>query len=628
MKKLFTFTILSVLLLSLGFSPDKAKPLSISGVIYDDSDNQLMAFSRIRLFDSSGISVANAVSSIDGSFEFNNLTKGTYSLVVSMLGYDELKVENLAVDEQTGITLELKLKPSEGHLNEVMVVSGVASVHKMSIRGSRKQNAAYGFDYNEMQTETYQTINENGFHAAQSSPLSTFSADVDAASYSNVRRHLVGGKLPTEDAIRVEEMINYFEYDYPNPTDGNPFSITTEFGKCPWNEDNHLVHIGLQGVRIETKDLPQNNLTFLIDVSGSMSSANRLPLIKKSLAMLVDNLNPNDKIAIVVYAGAAGEVLSSTPASQKNKILDALEKLEAGGSTAGGEGIQLAYKIAEKNFSKNGNNRVIICTDGDFNVGASSDNDMQKLIEEKRSSGVFLTCLGYGMGNYKDSKLEILANKGNGNFAYIDNLLEAQKVLITEMGATLVTVAKDVKIQVEFNPKVVKSYRLVGYENRLLQNEDFNDDKKDAGEIGAGHSVTALYEIVLVDSDNKEDLVDPLKYQQSSVDSLSNEILTVKFRYKEPKGSKSKLIVKTLLFDSAENTINSENLNWSASVAMLGMYLRKSPYLINRNSQQIIELAENSKGKDPHGYRSEFIRLVKLAESLTNRTEKNQKNNM
>jgi Ca-activated chloride channel homolog len=624
MKQLLIFSLLAVLSLSIGLPLVQSEPNSISGILTDKDSGDPIAFARIVLIDSLN-QEQGASTDLDGKFKLNQLKPGTYSLEAHYVGYESLRKTGIKVFGQKGTELKLTLTSAQATLQEVTVTdyrdsrsrkqeaySGAAYHHSTPY----PQQSSY-VDYNSMQTEGYAPINENGFKLAQASPLSTFSVDVDAASYANVRRYLVNGNKPPADAVRIEEMINYFDYDYPNPKDGHPFSITTEYGNCPWNSKHKLVHIGLQGVRIETDNLPPSNLVFLIDVSGSMNQANRLPLVKKSLAMLVDNLNPRDRVAIVVYAGAAGEVLPSTPASEKHKILEALERLQAGGSTAGGAGIKLAYDVALRNFMKDGNNRVIICTDGDFNVGASSDGEMQRLIEEKRKSGVFLTCLGYGMGNYKDSKLEILANKGNGNYAYIDNLLEAKKVLINEMGATLVTVAKDVKIQVEFNPAVVKSYRLVGYENRLLNNEDFNDDQKDAGEIGAGHSVTALYEIELVAGAEStgEPSVDPLKYQTTAATGNKSEILTVKFRYKEPNGSVSKLITKELPNTPIKGK-QSDNFNWSAAVAMFGMYLRNSPYLKENNLGKMSELAASAKGKDPHGYRGELIRLISLSGAL------------
>lgn len=461
-------------------------------------------------------------------------------------------------------------------------------------------------------TEEYDAIEENIFHKSLDKPLSTFSIDVDAASYSNVRRFLNMGQLPPKDAVRIEEMINYFNYDYEGPENDHPFAIHTAKTKAPWNEDHLLVKIGLQGKKLEMDQLPASNIVFLLDVSGSMNAPNKLPLLKSSIKMLVNELRPQDKISIVVYAGAAGLVLPPTDGNDKKKIIEAIENLQAGGSTAGGAGIQLAYKVAQENLVKGGNNRVILATDGDFNVGASSNGEMQRLIEEKRENGVFLTVLGFGMGNYKDSKMEILADKGNGNYAYIDNIMEAKKVLVTEFGGTLFTIAKDVKIQVEFNPNVVQAYRLIGYENRQLKSEDFNDDKKDAGELGSGHTVTALYEIIPVGikSDFVKD-VDELRYQNTKITGSTDELLTVKFRYKEPDGDNSKLITRTLKNDKKIDDNN--NLNWAAAVAGFGMVVRDSEFKGNLTYNEIVRLAKNAKGADDFGYRSEFINLVEIA---------------
>ena len=457
--------------------------------------------------------------------------------------------------------------------------------------------------------ESYQEIEENTFKMVNASPLSTFSIDVDKASYSNVRRMINNGQEVPKDAVKIEEFINYFDYDYPQPTGVDPFSINTEVVQSPWNKDTKLVKIGLQGKEVPLDDIPPSNLVFLIDVSGSMNSTNKLPLLKSAFKLLVNQLRDEDKISIVTYAGAAG--LALEPTSDKNKILEALNNLNAGGSTAGGQGIKLAYKIAEENFIKKGNNRVILATDGDFNVGASSDQAMEDLIVEKRESGVFLTCLGFGTGNYQDSKMETLADKGNGNHAYIDTMQEAQRVLGTEFGGTLYTIAKDVKIQVEFNPAKVQAYRLIGYENRLLNAEDFNNDKKDAGELGSGHTVTALYEIIPVGvkSEWLKD-IDDLKYSDKKVKGNSEDLLTVKFRYKKPAGDKSKLITKVVKDEDIQLKNASVDLKFSAALAMFGMQLRESEYAKNISKENIIELAQAGKGKDEQGYRAEFIRLV------------------
>jgi len=469
----------------------------------------------------------------------------------------------------------------------------------------------YKGNYTVENDESYSKFKENYFKKTQLVPLSTFSIDVDKASYANVRRMINNGEKVHPDAVKIEEFINYFEYNYPQPTNEHPFSITTEVNPTPWNKQTKLIRIGLQGKTVAQDDLPASNLVFLIDVSGSMGGTNKLGLLKKAFKFLTNQLRERDTVSIVVYAGAAGVVLEPTSGSNKQKIMEALNELESGGSTAGGEGIELAYKIAQNNFIKNGNNRIILATDGDFNVGASSDKAMEKLIEEKRKSGVFLTCLGFGYGNYKDSKLEALADKGNGNHGYIDNMQEAQKMFGKEFGGTLYTIAKDVKIQVEFNPNVVEAYRLVGYENRLLNDEDFIDDTKDAGELGSGHTVTALYEIVLKGTESDYIKAIPeLKYTKtSSLNSFSKELLTVKFRYKKPDGKKSIEIVK---ITENENRIhNIKDFNFSSAVALFGMQLRNSKYTSKTNFNDVISLAEKGRGQDKDGYRAEFIRLVK-----------------
>jgi len=461
-------------------------------------------------------------------------------------------------------------------------------------------------------TDEYEKITENEFESTIYKPLSTFSIDVDNASYSNVRRMLNGGQEIPPNAVKIEEMINYFDYQYPEPKGKHPFSIYTEFIATPWNKKTKLVRIGLQGKTIRQGNLPPSSLTFLIDVSGSMSDANKLPLLKSAFKLLVNQLRDKDRVSIVVYAGAAGVVLEPTSGGKKKKILEALNSLESGGSTAGGEGIELAYKIAKENFIKGGNNRVILATDGDFNVGASSNEEMEKLIVKKRATNIFLSVLGFGYGNYKDSKLEILADKGNGNHAYIDNMQEAQKVFGKEFGGTLHTIAKDVKIQVEFNPQNVKAYRLIGYENRLLNDEDFIDDTKDAGELGSGHSVTALYEVITSDVEaNRYAKKRPgLKYTINKTNyNHSDELLTVKFRYKMPMGKRSieMIHIKKNIVDRP-----SLDMNFTASVAMLGMKLRKSKFDNDLTVKDIVKLAQKGKGKDKEGYRSEFIRLLKL----------------
>ncbi len=457
-------------------------------------------------------------------------------------------------------------------------------------------------------TETYKEIIENSFKNVHLAPLSTFSIDVDKASYSNIRRMINNGQTISEDAVKVEEMVNYFKYDYASPKDTHPIAIHTEMGDSPWNKDTKLIKIGLKGKEIPTQDMPVSNLVFLIDVSGSMSQQNKLPLLKKAFKLLVGKLREEDKVSIVVYAGAAGVVLEAAGGDDKKRIMEAFDDLKAGGSTVGGEGIELAYEIAENNFIKNGNNRVILATDGDFNIGMSSDKEMKKLIEKKRESGVFLTCMGFGMGNYKDSKLETLADAGNGNHAYIDTMQEAQKIFGLEFEGTLYTIAKDVKIQVEFNPKKIKAYRLIGYENRMLRDEDFIDDTRDAGELGSGHTVTALYEVIPVGvkSEYFKEISD-LKYTKKTIKNTDEE-LTVKFRYKNPKENHSNELVH--VFEANTEEEMSTDFKFAASVAWFGLKLRNSKYIEYQDLKNIIDLAKNNKGKDKQGYRAEFVRLM------------------
>jgi Ca-activated chloride channel family protein len=476
-------------------------------------------------------------------------------------------------------------------------------------------------------SESYARIVDNPFLPVAQNPLSTFSIDVDTASYANVRRFLTGGQMPPPDAVRIEEMLNYFEYDYPQPTGDDPFSVNVEIAACPWQPDHRLMRVGLKGLEFAEEERPACNLVFLVDVSGSMQPANKLPLLKQAMSMLISEVGAADRVAIVVYAGSSGLVLPSTTADNQETLLHALGNLEAGGSTNGGAGIQLAYDVATENFIEGGANRVILATDGDFNVGITDQGDLTRLIENKAKSGVFLSVLGFGMGNLKDSTLETLADKGNGNYAYIDTLNEARKVLVDQVGGTLVTIAKDVKIQIEFNPAEVAAYRLIGYENRILAAQDFNDDTKDAGEIGAGHTVTALYEIVPAGVEieppdpaaAEQPGVDPLKYQvetQLSEAAYFGELATVKLRYKQPDGDVSKLIETSVADSEASFAQSTEGFRFAASVASFGMMLRHSPYIEGWTFDAVLELAAESVGEDHQGYRAEFVELVKQALSI------------
>ena len=494
-----------------------------------------------------------------------------------------------------------------------------AGEHRYFAADSPRPDAIRGSSKPDFNTEAYDRIVDNRFLEVTEHPLSTFSIDVDTASYSNVRRFLRQGTLPPKDAVRIEEMLNYFSYAYPAPSKGRPFSVNVEVAQAPWNFGHRLVRVGLKGMEIHHEKRPASNLVFLLDVSGSMRPTNKLPLMKKALRLLLDRLGENDQVAIVVYAGASGLVLPSTSGDQKGKLRAALENLEAGGSTNGGSGIQLAYRTAVANFAAAGTNRVILATDGDFNVGVTNQGDLTRLIEEKAQSGVFLSVLGFGMGNYKDSTLEKLADMGNGNYAYIDDLNEARKVLVDQIDSTLVTIAKDVKIQIEFNPTQVSAYRLIGYENRLLRKEDFNDDTKDAGEIGAGHSVTALYEVVPTGGRVDVPDVDPLKYQKSleaTEASASDELLTLKLRYKEPDRQKSRVLEFPIRDRGASYGQASQDFKFAAAVACFGMILRDSPYKGNATLDAVLELAQEGRGSDPHGYRQQFVELAKKAKTL------------
>jgi len=504
----------------------------------------------------------------------------------------------------------------KGHFYEkTLAMSTIGTMYK----GNMQSRMAYEMSpvgsynsYTPMDRETYKGRMDNQFQDPLKTSFSTFSIDVDTASYSNIRRFINLGKLPPQDAVRTEEMVNYFSYDYKEPRGEHPFSVTTEVSDCPWKPDHKLVMIGLQGKNIPMEEMPPSNLVFLIDVSGSMSDANKLPLLKTAFKMLVKQLRPQDKVSIVVYAGNAGLALEPTSGSEKDKIIKGIEDLQAGGSTAGGEGIQLAYKTAKEQFVKGGNNRVILATDGDFNVGVTSENELTRMIEERRDDGIFLSILGFGMGNLKDGMMEMLADKGNGNYAYIDNALEAKKVMVGQMAGTLYTIAKDVKLQVEFNPEKVKNYRLIGYENRVLENSDFNNDKKDAGDMGAGHTVTALYEIIPAGSKEVVGTVDSPVYQRTEVLG-SDDLLEVKIRYKKPNENTSILLKNTV--SSKEDTMtSSENFRFAAAVTEYAMLLRNSEYKGQGNYQQLLELAKGAKGKDEQGYRAEFIKMVEISQ--------------
>ena len=591
-----------------------AQTITVTGIVTDAADGTSIT----------GCSVVNnrsksgAITDVNGRYSIQ-AQKGDV-LLFRFIGYKEEKRVVKAAK------LDVKMKTDDVALEECVVV-GYGTMKTKAMSGAYVAvcpTAMYDMD-TRMNTEEYDRIQENGFKSVADTPLSTFSIDVDPASYSNMRRFINRGELPPADAIRTEELVNYFSYDYPKPTGNDPVKITVEAGTCTWNTAHRLVRIGLKAKEIPTEQLPASNLVFLIDVSGSMWGANRLDLVKSSLKLLVNNLRNKDKVAIVTYAGSAGVKLEATSGGDKQKIREAIDELTAGGSTAGGAGIHLAYQIAKKNFISDGNNRIILCSDGDFNVGVSSAEGLEQLIEKERKSGVHLTVLGYGMGNYKDKKIQVLAEKGNGNHAYIDNLQEANRVLVGEFGATLHTVAKDVKLQVEFNPSQVQAYRLIGYESRLLKDEDFNNDAKDAGDMGAGHTVTAFYEVIPAGVKNEYvGKVDDLKYQKKEKMTLkptgSDELLTVKLRYKAPDKDVSRKMELPFVDNKGDSV--SSDFRFASAVAMFGQLLRDSDFKGTADYDKVIKLAKQGLNNDERGYRREFIRLVEAAKGL----EKTSKN--
>ena len=591
-----------------------AQTITVTGIVTDAADGTSIT----------GCSVVNnrsksgAITDVNGRYSIQ-AQKGDV-LLFRFIGYKE---EKRVVKSAK---LDVKMKTDDVALEECVVV-GYGTMKTKAMTGAYVAvcpTAMYDMD-TRMNTEEYDRIQENGFKSVADTPLSTFSIDVDPASYSNMRRFINRGELPPADAIRTEELVNYFSYDYPKPTGNDPVKITVEAGTCTWNTARRLVRIGLKAKEIPTEQLPASNLVFLIDISGSMWGANRLDLVKSSLKLLVNNLRNKDKVAIVTYAGSAGVKLEATSGGDKQKIREAIDELTAGGSTAGGAGIHLAYQIAKKNFISDGNNRIILCSDGDFNVGVSSAEGLEQLIEKERKSGVHLTVLGYGMGNYKDKKIQVLAEKGNGNHAYIDNLQEANRVLVGEFGATLHTVAKDVKLQVEFNPSQVQAYRLIGYESRLLKDEDFNNDAKDAGDMGAGHTVTAFYEVIPAGVKNEYvGKVDDLKYQKKEKMTLkptgSDELLTVKLRYKAPDKDVSRKMELPFVDNKGDSV--SSDFRFASAVAMFGQLLRDSDFKGTADYDKVIKLAKQGVNNDERGYRREFIRLVEAAKGL----EKTSKN--
>ncbi|MCU0473229.1 MAG: von Willebrand factor type A domain-containing protein [Bacteroidales bacterium] len=594
---------------------------TITGKVTDDRGNPL-----------AGVNVAvkgaptGTITDLKGNYRIT-VNDQDKILVFSSSGYTTVE-QKIAGKNTINVTMSTEIVAMDemlvtGYEVKKDKASVFAPIAAGAVYESRANFRRYNNNFN---TEGYASVNENGYKNVKNNPLSTFSIDVDNASYSNIRRFINTGSLPPADAVRIEEMINYFKFDYPEPGGEHPFSVFTELAICPWNRGHQLLQVGLRGKSIDKSSLPSSNLVFLLDVSGSMNAPNKLPLLKSAFGLLVNELRPQDHVAIVVYAGAAGLVLESTPGNRKEVIMSAIDNLEAGGSTAGGAGLRLAYNEAEKNFVKGGNNRIILATDGDFNVGESSNGGMERLVEEKRELGVFITVLGFGMGNVKDDKMEIIADKGNGNYSYIDNLQEARRVLVREFGGTLFTIAKDVKFQLEFNPSKVESYRLIGYENRLLNDEDFNDDTKDAGEMGSGHMVTALYEIVPAGSDERGPSIDPLKYQSTHRvmdDDYSDELLTIKVRYKKPDGHTSMLMEKPVKAYGDEIEGASENLRFAAAVAEFGMILRESEFKGSSTLEGAAKLAKSARGEDEDGYRSELIRLISTVKDMRSLADNN-----
>lgn len=677
--KAIIIVLCSSIALSILYSFNYNDHSTISGKVTYYDDGSAISFGTVALIQNGKI-VKGVETDLNGNYQFNNVTAGNYELEASYIGFTPTRqsivknklenlVVNLAIKEghnlsdiviteykvplvefdntTSGATVtsdDIRRLPTKSTNAIAATTSGVKSKNNdLAIRGDRSQGKSYYIDgvrvHNPNQTmsngthlyyheneksqpyenESYTAIVENKFTSPIVEALSTFSIDVDRASYSNVRRYLTNGQMPPPDAVRIEEMINYFDYKYDGPKNDEPFAIHKYLVDCPWNKDHQLMHVALQGKRLEKANLPASNLVFLIDVSGSMGAANKLPLVQSSLKMLVNEMKDEDRIAIVVYAGAAGIVLESTPTSEKEKIYNAINNLKSGGSTAGGAGIKLAYKTAQKHFIKDGNNRVILATDGDFNVGTSDEDGLEDLIEAERESGVFLSVLGFGMGNYKDSKMQILADKGNGNHSYIDNIQEARKVFVSEFAGTLYTIAKDVKIQIEFNPAHVQAYRLIGYENRMLAKEDFNNDQIDAGELGAGHTVTALYEIVPVGVTSRYfGKVDKLKYQSNPNQGkyVDQEFATIKLRYKKPDGDKSRKIVTTLMPNNIKINDAPDYVKFAASIAQFGLILRKSDYLNDNKMDQMIQLAKSAKTNDDEGYKAECIRIMKSTQLM------------
>lgn len=621
-----------LLLLTVAWSWPHSRDVTFAGRVLDADTGDPVPSAQVWLEGTSHGTLTDYSGGYTFSVPRGDLSTGPVRIAAERIGYERevVKVETSGLRDGGSVGTEIWLRPVSLSLDEVTVTGGSKDGSGRPLNATAEQSAVRAAPlagptpharggHPDWNREQYHHIEENAFLGVRDNPLSTFSIDVDRASYSNVRRFLLAqGRLPPVDAVRIEEMVNYFSYDYARPGVDHPVAVTTEMGDAPWREGHLLLRVGLASSPVEVDELPPNNFVFLLDVSGSMQPANKLPLVKESMRMLVDQLRPEDRVAIVVYAGAAGLVLESTPGGEKERILDGVENLEAGGSTAGGAGLRLAYRVARENFLESGNNRVILATDGDFNVGPSSDSEMVRLIEEKRREGTSLTVLGVGTGNLQSEKMQSLAQNGNGNYAYLDSRLEARKVLVNEMGGTLHTVARDVKLQVEFNPARVRAYRLIGYENRLLRAEEFDDDSKDAGDLGAGHTVTALYEIVPVGAESDVEIgnVDPLRYRDPADvtgDASSDEMAFVRVRYKGPREDHSRLLEHPV---TPHLATTSDDFRFAAAVAGFGMLLRESEHRGAVTASRVLSLARGGLGEDPEGYRRGFLDLVRAYRNL------------
>jgi Ca-activated chloride channel family protein len=649
MRRRIATLVVSLVVLTLVGVLAQSNTGQIRGVVRDSTNAATMPGATVRITRGPHTD-RDTVTNARGEFSFRGLEPDRYSITASLGGFRSATVEAVVTRNAT-VDLSLVIHmptPADHMVNAAPVAAPAPNAAPMVVERGAEHGYVVGAaggvaggvvggvaggivgglesaDANSgamlpgldprFNTEAYDRITDNQWNSVAQQPLSTFSTDVDTASYSNVRRFLKQGQAPPKDAVRIEELINYFSFTYPDPRGQHPVSVTTAIGDCPWNDAHRLALIGLQAKRIDRSQTPPRNLVFLIDVSGSMMAPNKLQLIKRSLSMLAPNLTDNDRLAIVVYAGNTGLVLPSTRGGDTAAILESIDRLEAGGSTNGGAGLALAYKVAQENFIKGGVNRVVLATDGDFNVGVTSQGSLVRFVEEKRDSGVALSVLGYGMGNVKDSTMVKLADAGNGNYAYIDSLAEARKVLVEQAGGTLVTVAKDVKLQIEFNPAAVAAYRLIGYEKRVLQNQDFNNDKKDAGDMGAGHSVTALYELIPAGQPIEVPSIDPLKYQRPGTptsDARGGEAMTVKIRYKQPDADTSSLLSVAV----ADRKTTSPALGFAAAVAQFGMLLRDSEHKGSSSFASALKLAQEFRGDDPYGHRAEFIALIGAAQDI------------